>query len=227
MPLLMGLSAALMIPALMNPAGCQAETRYVTDQLEIVLKAGENPRSKTLKVLPTGTPLEVLGVNPNTRYARVKAGDGTVGFVPEGQLQAEPAARNRVPELERRLAELEQDPDSLSSQLTKVQSEHSDLVARYQGLERDKQRLEQELATIRYASANVLDLTNDRERLRLQVAELTRVSADLEQENGDLKHQENQRWFLIGAGVLIGGMLLGLLLPRLRLGRRKTSWETL
>lgn len=221
-PLLMGLSAALLIPA-----WGQAETRYVTDQLEIVLKAGENPRSRTLKVLTTGTPLEVLGVNANTRYARVKAGDGTVGFVPEGQIQSEPAARHRVAELERRLAVLEQDPDSLSSQLNKAQSETSDLLARYQGLERDKQRLEQELATIRYASANVLELTNDRERLRLQVAELTRVSADLEQENGDLKHQQNQRWFLIGAGVLGGGMLLGLFLPRLRLGRRKSAWETL
>ena len=222
MPLLLGLSTALLIPA-----WGQAETRYITDQLEIALKAGEGPRARTLRVLPTGTPVEVLGVNANTRYARVKVGDGTVGFVPEGQIQIEPAARHRVAELERRLAVLEQNPDSLSSQLNKAQSEYSDLLARYQGLERDKQRLEQELATIRYASANVLELTNDRERLRLQVAELTRVRADLEQENGDLKHQQSQRWFLIGAGVLAGGMLLGLLLPRLRLGRRKSAWETL
>lgn len=222
MPLLMGLSVALTLPAWV-----QAETRYVTDQLEIVLKAGETPRAKTLRVLSTGTPLEVLGVNANTRYARVKLGDGTIGFVPEGQLQTEPAARQRVAELERRLAVLEQDPDALANQLNKVQSEHADLLARYQTVERDKQRLEQELATIRYASANVLELTNDRERLRLQVAELTRANADLGLENGDLKDQQNQRWFLIGAGVLVGGILLGLLLPRLRLGRRKTAWDTL
>jgi SH3 domain protein len=88
--------------------------------------------------------------------------------------------------------------------------------------------LEQQLATIRHASANVLDITNDREQLRLQVADLSRTRADLEQENRDLKNQTNQRWFMIGAGVLVGGVLLGLILPHLRLGRRrKSSWGSL
>lgn len=228
MPFVIGLSAALLIPVWAQAQNqTQAQTRYVTDQLEIALKAGESPRARTIKVLPTGTPLEVLGVNTASHFARVRTGDGAVGFVPEGQLQTEPAARNRVAELERRLAALEQDPDSLSAQLTKAQSEAAEVTTRYLDLERDKQRLEQELAAIRHASANVVDITSDRERLRIQVVELTRARADLEQENRDLKQQQNLRWFLIGAGVLGGGIVLGLLLPRLRLGRRKTTWETL
>ena len=226
MPFVIGLSAALLIPVWAQ-AQNQNQTRYVTDQLEIALKAGESPRARTIKVLPTGTPLEVLGVNIASHYARVRTGDGAVGFVPEGQLQTEPAARNRVAELEQRIAALEQDPDSLAVQLTKAQSETAEVTTRYLDLERGKQRLEQELAAIRHASANVVDITNDRERLRIQVVELTRARADLEQENRDLKQQQHLRWFLIGAGVLGGGIVLGLLLPRLRLGRRKTTWETL
>ena len=221
-PLLLGLCAALL-----TPTWGQAETRYVTDQLEITLRAGDSPRYKILKMLPSGTPLEVLGVNKTTKSVRVRTEDGLVGFVPEEQLKTEPAARNRAAELEARLVELQQNPDAVAARLARAQSEQAELKARFQDLERDKQRLEQELATIRHASANVLEVTSDRERLRTQVSDLTRARADLEQENRDIKNQTNQRWFLIGAGVLTGGILLGLILPRLRLGRRKSAWGSL
>jgi len=213
--------------ALLTPLPAQAETRYITDQIESTLRAGESTRFKILKMLPSGTRVEVLDINQTTKYARVRTADGAVGFVPEAQLQNEPAARNRLAELETRLAELQQEPDALAARLAKVQNEHSDLQSGYQTLEREKQLLEQQLATIRHASANVMDITNDRERLRLQVANLTRARADLEQENRDIKNQTNQRWFLIGTGVLIGGILLGLILPHLRLGRRKSNWGSL
>jgi len=221
-PLLLGLCAALL-----TPTWGRAETRYVTDQLEITLRAGDSTRYKILKMLPSGTPLEVLGVNKTTKFARVKTEDGTVGFVPEAQLQAEPAARIRAAELEARLAELQQNPDALATRLAKAQSEQAEFKTRYQDLERTKQRLEQDLATLRHASANVLEVTNDRERLRTQVADLTRARAELEQVNRDLENQTNQRWFMIGGGVLAGGILLGLILPRLRLGRRKSAWGSL
>ena len=213
--------------ALLTPLPAQAETRYITDQIESTLRAGESTRFKILKMLPSGTRVEVLDINQTTKYARVRTADGAVGFVPEAQLQNEPAARNRLAELETRLAELQQEPDALAARLAKVQNEHSDLQSGYQTLEREKQLLEQQLATIRHASANVMDIANDRERLRLQVANLTRTRADLEQENRDIKNQTNQRWFLIGTGVLIGGILLGLILPHLRLGRRKSNWGSL
>ncbi|HYN79472.1 MAG TPA: TIGR04211 family SH3 domain-containing protein [Lamprocystis sp. (in: g-proteobacteria)] len=224
MLLLVGLCAALLIPL-----RTQAETRYVTDQIEITLRTGEGNRFKILRMLPTGTPLEVLGVNQTTKFARVRTADGAVGFVPQEQIQTEPAARTRVAELESRLAALQQDPDTLAARLAKTQSEQADLKAGFQALEREKQLMEQQLATIRHASANVLEITNDREWLRTQVADLTRARADLEQENRDIKNQTNQRWFLIGAGVLVGGVLLGLFLPHLRLGRRprKSAWGSL
>jgi SH3 domain protein len=83
------------------------------------------------------------------------------------------------------------------------------------------------LATLRSASANIVEVTNDRAELRKRVAELTRQAADLEQQNRDLSLQTTQRWFLIGAGVLGGGVLIGLLLPNLRFRRRKSSWGSL
>jgi SH3 domain protein len=209
------------------PQTASAETRFVTDRFEVTLRAGESTRYKILRMLPSGAPVEVLSVNPSTNYARVRIQDGTIGFVLVQELQDEPSARDRLAELEERLAALRQKPDALANELANLQEAHGELRERFATLEREKQLREQELAKIRHASANVLDITNDRERLRLQVAELTRTRAALEQENRDLKNQTNQRWFLIGAGVLVSGVLMGLILPHLRVRRRKTTWGSL
>jgi len=220
-------AAALLSALISSSIALGAETRYVTDQLSITLRAGESTRYKILRNLPSGTPLEVLGINESTDYARVRTEDGKEGYVLVHQLQEEPVARDRLDEVEKRLAQYEQDPDTLTARLGRLQTEHRRLQDRTRSVERDKQRLEQELATIRRASANIVEITDERERLRMQVAELTRAQADLQQENRELGNQATQRWFLIGAGVLAGGILLGLILPRLRLGRRKTSWGSL
>jgi len=213
--------------AVAAPLRANAETRYVTDRLEVTLRAGESTRYKILRMLPSGTPVDVVSVNPSTNYARVRIPDGTIGFMLVQELQDEPAARDRLAELEERMKALRQKPDALANELANLQETYGELKQRFATLEREKQQREQELARIRHASANVLDITSDRERLRLQVAELTRSRADLEQENRDLKNQKNQRWFLIGAGVLGGGVLMGLILPHLRLRRRKSSWGAL
>ncbi len=94
----------------------------------------------------------------------------------------------------------------------------------HQELSGEKGRLEQELASIKHASANVVQITEERSELRKNLADLTRQVAELQQENQELQNQTTQRWFLIGAGVVAGGILIGLILPHLRFRRRRSSW---
>lgn len=208
------------------PMVCAA-THYVTDAIEVTLRAGESSRYRIIRMLPSGTPLEVISVDEATDYARVRTEDGTVGYVLKRELQDEPAARERVVELEKRLVELQGEPDTLAARLAALQTAYDRLDADFQALEREKVRLKQELATIRHASTNILDITSDRERLRIQVSELTRERADLEQANRDLGNRTNQRWFMIGAGVILIGVLIGLFLPHLSFRRRRGSWGSL
>ena len=45
----------------------------------------------------------------------------------------------------------------------------------------------------------------------------------IQQENQSLKDRSQREWFIAGAGVLLGGMLLGLIIPKLR-WRKKSGW---
>lgn len=204
-----------------------AETRYVTDQAQIMLRKGESTKHKIIRSLPSGQALDELQVNKSTGYSRVRTADGTTGFVLTRQLQDEPVARERLAAMEARLAELQQAPDQLATKLTELQSVHDTLKTTHEELEREKDRIEQELAAIKHASTNVVRITEERSELRKRVADLTRQTADLQQENRDLKNQTTQRWFLIGAAVVVGGILIGVVLPNLRFRRRKSAWGSL
>ena len=201
-----------------------AETRYVSDQLRLPMRKGGSGSFKISRMLPSGTPLEVLSVNRKTGWAQIKTPKGTTGYVLDRYLQDEPVARERIIEIEERLAGLQQAPDQLAAKLGQLQQAHQALIQQHEAITQENDRLTQELAAIRHASENVVRITEERDQLRSETRKLQHEAGNLRQQNMDLGSQSDQRWFLIGAGVLGGGIALGLLLPYLRLRRRSSSW---
>ena len=205
----------------------RAETQYVTDQYDFNLRAGQSNRYKIIRTLPSGTPLEIIGVDAKSGYAQVRTEDGTTGYILTRYLQQEPAARNQIAAMSARLEELQQAPDQLAAKLDKLRKTNERLRAENQTLEHGKETLEQELAGIRHASANAVRINEERQQLQAQVAGLTEQLSDLEFRNRELANHRDQRWFMVGAGVVAGGILIGLILPNLRLRRRRSSWGSL
>jgi len=201
-----------------------AETRYITDIAQILLRKGEGIRYKIIRTLTSGEPVEELGVNRASGYSRVRTKDGTIGYVLTRQLQDEPGVREQLAAMEARLAEFQQAPDQLVMKLAELQETYNRLKIEKESLEQQKDELEEELAAIKYASNNLVQITQERSDLNKRVGALILQVAELEQKNRDKKNETNQRWFLIGAGVVIVSLLLGLILPHLSFRRRKDSW---
>ena len=205
----------------------QAEKRYVTDQFKITLRSGESSSHKIIKMLPSGAELELLSSNKATGYSNVRTKDGKTGYVLTRQLMKIPSARDRLAKAQERLQELQAEPDALSSRLSKLQGQHQKLQQEYAALKADKERLDKELESIRRTASNAIRISNERNELRKMVAKLTREVEDLKQENRELSNDSNQKWFLIGAAIIILGIILGLILPHLRFQKRKSSWGSL
>jgi SH3 domain protein len=203
-----------------------AKTQYVTDRLHITMRSGQSTAYKILRMLPSGTPVEVLGENSETGYSRIRA-LGEEGWVLSRQLMDEPGAREQLSNLKERLQGLQDAPENTRNRLVALQAEHQTLQRSCTQINETKQRLEQELESIRRVSADAVRINNERTELRKAVADLTRERENLKQEIRDMNNQTSQRWFLIGAGVTLIGILLGLVLPHLRFQRRKHPWGTL
>ncbi|MGD2119212.1 MAG: TIGR04211 family SH3 domain-containing protein [Chromatiales bacterium] len=206
-----------------------ADYRYVTDQFKIMLRTGESATHKITRTLPSGTRLQIIKDNPETGYSQVRTPNGKEGYVLTRQLMDDPSAREKLQRAEARLEELQQAPGKLSAKLSKLQQEHEELLKQHEAVQLDKKNIEQELSGIKRTASNAIRVTNERKELRQQVTDLTREVENLKQENRELGNDSNQDWFLIGGGVIIIGILIGLVLPHLRVQRRRSgssSWDS-
>lgn len=218
-PLLIALVIVLPLSAL-------AETRYVTDEVKITLRTGESASHRIERMLPTGTPVEVLSVNPETGYSHVRVGD-TEGYVLTRQLLREPPARDRLAALQAKVAQLSQAPSQLQQELEDLTTRFHQLSSSHTKLQAMKQEVDQNYAALQLTASDAVQIASERDALRKQVADLTREAADLKLRTQELENNNLQRWFLTGAGVVVGGILLGLILPNLKLRRRRSKWDSL
>ena len=131
-----------------------AETRYVTDELEITLRQGESTGHKITSMLKSGTPVEVMSSNKATGYSLVRAPNDKKGYVLTRLLIAEPGAREQLAELKERLATMETEPARLSAELDALQAEYNRLQQAHDETTGAKATLEQELAGIRQTACS-------------------------------------------------------------------------
>ena len=206
---------------LLCAALAHAETRYITDKLSVELRRGPSNEYKITRNLEAGLAVEVVEQTPDG-YSRVHVGDNE-GWVLTQFLTAERSARDRLAVAERaandakaRVADLERQVAELTTQLadTKTELDHT----------RDNhEHVSRELANIKTAAANVVEIQQQNESLRQKNVDRDRQVEQLTAENGALSSRSRQNWFVVGAAVLFGGIVIGLIAPSLR-RKRRSDW---
>jgi SH3 domain protein len=156
-------------------------------------------------------------------YSRVRLADGAEGWVLTRYLQAEPTARLRLAAAEREVADARAQADTLEQRVTELEAALASTGQALSETETSAKRVNAELADIRSASANAIETREQNENLRRRVAELTSAADLAELEIDELRRRERQNWFIVGAAVLFGGIVIGLIAPSLR-PKRKSSW---
>ncbi|MCU7905291.1 MAG: TIGR04211 family SH3 domain-containing protein [Candidatus Thiodiazotropha sp. (ex Epidulcina cf. delphinae)] len=211
---------------LLSPIPAHAKTLYVTDIFQITMRTGESTTHRIMRMLDSGAALDVVSTNPESGYSKARFG-GSEGYVLTRQLVREPSARTQLDTMRKEVDALKAAPGELRSNLAELQKKHRELLKAHNSLQGVKNKQEQELQSIQRTASNAIRISNERNELRKQVADLTREAEDLKQENRDLSNEATRDWFLIGAGVIIAGILIGLILPHLRFQRRRNSWGSL
>jgi len=203
-----------------------AETRYVSDRLEIQMRTGKGTQFRILRMLPSGTPLEVLEVDQENGYSRVRAPGGVEGWVLNRYLMKGQAARDRLADAEKRLAELELENRKLKTSFGDLKQEKSQADDKRGALDKENRKLTQELEEVRRTASSALAIDAENKDLKGRIVAYERQLQTLQQENEGLKDRTARDWFMVGAGVVILGMIIGLIIPRIR-WRKKSSWDTL
>ena len=225
----------IFVSLLFNVTAAWAETRYISDQLVVSLREQPQDGSETIVYLKTDTPVEVLEVGE--QYIQVKTKNGEVGYIQKSYLTEKiPKAtvisrltreneglKERVQELEKQYREAFSKGDEAQK---KILSELEDARLQIAKLDKALLKSETELAertqayeALKKNSENIIDITAERDRLRLSHEELTTAVTSLDEERKELLKKETIQWFLTGAGVLFLGWVIG----KFSRSRRKSS----
>jgi SH3 domain protein len=212
--------AGILTCGLLAAGVAAAESVWVSDQFEIMLRTGPSTSNAIERVLRSGTQLESLETDAESGYSRVQTAGGTEGWVLTRYLMGEPSAREQLLRLSGQLSSATERGSSMTSQLNAIEGEQKKASQRIRELESERDRLQTELDEIKRTAANVLSIDTQNKNLRQQLTDAEMMVSVLEDENDSLGSQRTRYWFLTGALVLFGGMILGLILPRMKFQRR-------
>ncbi len=212
-----------------TPVSAQAEggeNRWVTDSFEITMRNGKGNRQTIIRMLRSGTKIQLLESDEEAGYSRVRTGSGAEGWVLNRYLLKRPPARVTMPDIEARLRASEDKRKKLSAELKALGLDRDQFKRQLNNVEASGQGLQKELDDVRRLSANVIKIDSQNKSLRQTLAETQATVERLQADNKRLGSRANREWFIIGALVIIVGMLIGLILPRVR-WRKKSSWGDL
>lgn len=197
-----------------------AETSWVSDQFEITMRSGPSTENAIILMLTSGTALDVLESDAGNGYAKVRTASGREGWVLSRYLMSQQPARERIVGLTEELNRARARADSLSGQFEAVKQQQGADSAQIRGLQQDNAALASELEELKRISADVLAINTDNQGLRQRLSDAEIKMNMLEEENHVLRSRQNRDWFIAGAAVLVAGMIVGLIIPRIRLRRR-------
>jgi SH3 domain protein len=218
------LGPAVFVGLLLMSLAAVGQTRYISDNIPVTLRSGPSLENRILKNLAAGTRLELVGADETSGYSQVRVtSDGTQGWILTRYLSEQPIARDRLAAAERALADAKTRVNDLESQVASLTEELNGTRARMEQAAATNADVTSELEEIRRTSANAVRLRDENESLKQRMAEAEQRVDRLSMQNTELASQGRQQWFLVGAGVLCGGIVIGLIAPNVK-RKRRSSW---
>jgi SH3 domain protein len=202
-----------------------AQTQYVSDELVITLREGQGSQYKIIKMLKTGTPLEII--EESDPYLKVRTEKGDEGWVlnqyiteetPKPQVIAD--LKIKIDRLNTKIEQYEKNKESFQEELNITRSDSdkeikglrqnlSDSTRRAEQTARELKAITRKYNALLEDSKDVVQLVEERDSLKESNHSLKARTEQLKEENDKLNRMEMIWWFVAGGGVLFVGWIIG------------------
>ncbi|MDY0163488.1 TIGR04211 family SH3 domain-containing protein [Desulfobotulus sp.] len=180
-----------------------AQTAYVTDELQFMVRTGKDTTHKIVAIARSGDKVEVVETDGDWTYVKH---DGKEGWMLGRFLVPDPPGKVRMVAFEREHERLKQRLARLEEEAAQLREENRNLS---KALEEKKTGLEL-VATahekLKEEAAEFLSLKEEAGRMREILEEQRAMVQDLDAQ----LLERNIKMFALGAGVLLVGMILGI-----------------
>jgi len=191
---------------------------YITDQVDIPIRAEKATGNNVIRKLPSGTKLSILQATEDgwtqVRYEK------TIGWIFSSYLSNNPPARQELEKINREnsakklmVSKLQGEKEQLEATLLNLRDDNAKLT-----IQSSKSKAEKEHIEKIYQDA--LKLEHENEKFMQESLQL-RTELQLANNNSQIEQDTSSRnWFIVGALVLFFGMMIGLILPNLMKRKR-------
>lgn len=175
--------------------------KYVTDNVDIYLRRGPGSQYAFSNAVKAGAKVVELEKSADGKFTRIQLNNGSTAWIETSKLNEQPSYKERFPALEAKLAEYQDKVDNAEANQQKLLSDY--------------------IQKLQTAEKSIETLQNKNEALEQQVKEQnSRIESMLNQVD-DKRRDLIVTWFTYGGLVAGGGLILGLILPRIIPNRRK------
>jgi len=199
--------AIILVLILSGTGLAQAETRYVTDSLEITLRTGPELDRKITAMLKSGQSMEII--DKGEEWSQVRLPSGREGWVLNRFIQEELPVKIQFETLQKKYNDLLSGADEPLQKLKEVSSENARLRTELARTKRDFEALQKSYKELRETTADARRIKTERDQLSRELADKTKETRQLKSDLALAEKKSTQWWFILGAGVLLFGFVIG------------------
>jgi SH3 domain protein len=214
----------LLLAAVLSQSIHAQETRYISDELFVPVRSGQGTQYRIVhRGLRSGTEVTALETNEESGYTRIVTRGGTEGWLLTRYLQSETPAADQLAALQKKYQAMLGDEDSLRSQLVQARQRETALTGEMEALRTQLETARNELTEVRRISSNAINLDNMNRQLAEEAQVLHSRVEILEADNLRMNESRESEAYRNGALAVLLGVVIALVVPRLRPKRRNTS----
>ena len=200
-----------------------AESRYITDMTYVPFRAGPGNEFRILhRGLKSGTELMLLEEDTGNGFTKVKWGDKE-GYIRSQYLVKDVPALKLLPGVQKKAEQGAAENKQLKQQLAEREAQLKDLTTKLTGSEGQLVKQKAEMRRIQEITADPMAIDRRNRQLVEENLQLKNQVQVLQGENNQLVRDNKIKWYLYGGGTILLGIILGLILPMVRVRKKASS----
>jgi len=204
----------ILLLSFLFPVTGEAETQYVSGVLEVTLRTGPGTDHRVLAMIKTGQAFETLITESD--WTQVRLPNGKEGWVLSRFLTDKEPFSVAFDQVKQKNNKLALQLEALLEESEKQKKTNSGLKSELTNNKNKFNELKRSYETLKKESSEFLKLKTDYKKTAAALAADIKKTRKIETELSRMRLQQNIKWFLSGAGVLVLGFLLGLSAKRER-----------
>lgn len=219
------LTCTALVISLLTSHQAFAKTVYISDMLYVPLRSGAGNQYRIINSsMKSGTALTHLEDSEDGEWAFVRTSNSSEGWIRSQYLVDEVPARDRLAKVQSELVKLKAQNAALGDEAKALKQENASLKSSASSAMQEQNTAQSELDRIRALSEDAINLEKRYQDL-LEKHQLLKTERDsLEAENEQLINSQELNFMFYGAGLLILGMLLSVILPMIKRKKSYSDW---